>query len=242
MLVGRLLGVGIGLSTVVAVSLLIGTSTMGAVVGSVVFLSCQHHAVRRRHGLLPADAATLVRSMILAVLSGELVDGMPEPVLGWVGVAAAVVMLGLDGVDGAIARRWGGSPAGAGYDADTDAVVVLVLAGAVAAHLGWWVLLIGLLDPLFRLGRRLRTRWRTPLPRSLRRRVCGAAPTAVLIVVLSPSTAQGQASGLSSGADIVLTGIALTLLLVSFAVDVLRLEQSPADLRGESERGRRAEW
>lgn len=218
---------------VAVAALLTGAGALGAGTAVAVLLACQLHTVRRPHRLYPADAVTMLRGCLLALLAAHLALGMPEPSLGWAGVLVAAVMLLLDGVDGIAARRWGGSEAGARYDVATDAVVVLVLSAAAAAQVGWWVLAVGLLDPLFRLGRRLRPRWRAELPVSVRRRVCGALPAPLMIAVLSPVSTSGQGPAgwwqMPTWGPPALAGIALILLLVSYAADVRSLERGADD-------------
>lgn len=81
-----------------------------------------------RTGSRPADAVTIARfvGLLLLVVEGA---GRFDPGL-W---AIAVVVVLLDLVDGAVARRFGGSPQGAVFDMETDQFAVLTLAAIVVA-------------------------------------------------------------------------------------------------------------
>src|SRR5699024_2815612 len=96
----------------------------------------------------PADRVTLFRTVLIggvtamAVLS--LVSG--HPLCQWAVMGLALVAIALDGVDGYVARRTGtASPEGARFDIEADAALVLVLSIPVAALVGWWAVLIGLM-------------------------------------------------------------------------------------------------
>lgn len=80
-----------------------------------------------RAGRRAADVVTIGRCLGLMVLIWLAAGGWPWSF--W--LALAVVLLDL--VDGAVARRWGGSPAGAVLDMETDQLTVLGLAGLVVA-------------------------------------------------------------------------------------------------------------
>lgn len=80
-----------------------------------------------RAGRRAADVVTIGRCAGLMVAIG--ITGR-MPTVGW---SLAVVAVLLDLVDGAVARRFGGSPQGAVLDMETDQFTVLGLASAVVA-------------------------------------------------------------------------------------------------------------
>jgi len=84
-----------------------------------------------RAGRSLADVVTIARFTMLVML---VVEGAPAFGKEWWGVAVAAVLLDL--VDGAVARRFGGSPEGAILDMETDQFTVLVLASLVVWHGG----------------------------------------------------------------------------------------------------------
>ena len=80
----------------------------------------------------PANAITLFRGWLASVLAGALAAAPPHP---WIPVALFAGAVGLDAVDGAVARRTRETVLGARLDGATDALAVLVGA-AVAVALG----------------------------------------------------------------------------------------------------------
>ena len=95
-----------------------------------------------RPRLGPANAITLFRGWLAVVLGGAAVASPPDPRVPVVLFGGAV---GLDAVDGAVARRTRETVLGARLDGATDALAVLVGA-AVAVALGAlpaWYLLAG---------------------------------------------------------------------------------------------------
>ncbi len=93
---------------------------------------------------MPANQVTLVRAILVggvAVLGIESLAGHPHP---WPLALLAAIALGLDALDGKVARRTGTVTAfGARFDMEVDAFLILVLSVVVAPSVGWWVLLLG---------------------------------------------------------------------------------------------------
>jgi len=130
-----------GMSVVLAKPWLL--AAVGAV-SLVVLVALQKPSSPRVWGLGIANAITLFRLALLVVASAV----MPR---AW----AFFVVLVLDGVDGAVARRLGEeSPFGAQLDMETDALFVAVLSLAtLAAGAPWWVLTCGALRYVLVLAR-----------------------------------------------------------------------------------------
>lgn len=209
---------------VLACSVLLGLAVLGAVVRSTVR--------RRGEPYGPADRVTVGRSVLVALAAALLPVGL-APVLGqdggrpadawcWAVFAVALPAWLLDGIDGWVARRTGtATRAGARFDQEVDAVLLLFLSVAVAARIGlpeaWWVVVIGALRYLFLLGLRVRPAWRRELPFSSYRRVVAGIQGGVLLGALVPLIPLPLA--------VTATVVALVLLLVSFGRDVLWLER-----------------
>jgi phosphatidylglycerophosphate synthase len=216
-------------AAVLAVATAAGVAVLGAVVRSTVRRTAEPYG--------PADRVTVARSVLVALcaamllvgLAPVLVDGVQGPAEDWCWAVVAVALPAwlLDGIDGRVARRTGtATRAGARFDQEVDAVLLLVLALAVAARLGlpgaWWVLLIGALRYLFLLGLRARPPWRRPLPFSSYRRVVAGIQGGVLLGALVPLIPLPLAAAA--------TAVALALLLVSFGRDVLWLQRTARGL------------
>ncbi|HBG30717.1 CDP-alcohol phosphatidyltransferase family protein [Candidatus Macondimonas diazotrophica] len=163
-----------------------------------------------------ANHVTAGRGCVLLIW---LVWGWEQPVLGWESVALGTAFLLADGLDGTIARRQGtASPFGARFDLEVDALFVLV-AGLLllrTGQVGAWVLISGLL----RYGYLLAGRWQPALSRALppsrRRAVFGVTNAALLTAGFAPvfSAAWVQA----------MAGVGLTLVLLSFLIDMGALQ------------------
>jgi phosphatidylglycerophosphate synthase len=158
-----------------------------------------------------ADLVTMVRVALLLVVIGAGV-GQVE-FLTW---AAAVGVVLLDLVDGALARRFGGSPGGAVLDMEADQLTTLGLATLVLSIGGKaHVLLLPAMRPAFVLAAWwLRIPAHEPKPvngdNRRGRRVCAAVMIALLIA-LCPATAPVVRD--------VVTAIAVLLLAWSFLGD-----------------------
>ena len=165
----------------------------------------------------PADRVTLVRAVLTAGITGLVVPALTGAAPGW--WRAAVTVMGttalvLDGVDGWVARHTGtSSAAGARFDMETDAALVLVLSVAAASDLGAWVLLIGLARYLLLAAQTLHPRLRDPLPPRFWRKVVAVAQGVGLLVAVSGLVPPAVAApGLA---------VALALLAVSFGTEAV---------------------
>lgn len=170
-----------------------------------------------RPRLGPANAVTLFRGWLAVVLAGAVVAPPPAPRIP---VALFVGAVGLDAVDGAVARRTRETVLGARLDGATDALAVLVGA-AVAVALGSlpaWYLIAGAVWYAYAGSLWRRRRAGAPvyeLPPSRVRPFVGTAQFAVIALALLPSVAgAGGPPWLT-----VLAGTALFALLGSFARD-----------------------
>ena len=143
-------------------------------------------------------------------------------------VGLAGVALGLDVLDGWLARRTGtASVLGARFDGEVDAFLILVLSVYVASGLGWWVVLIGAARYVFLVGEWLVAWLRAPLPARRWRKVVTAWQGVVLTVA--------AAGVLGDGLMRVLLVAALVALAASFGECVLWLwRRRHAGPEGES--------
>ncbi|ELZ31753.1 CDP-alcohol phosphatidyltransferase family protein [Halorubrum tebenquichense] len=168
----------------------------------------------------PANAITLFRGWLAAVLAGAAVAPPPSP---WTPVALFAGAVGLDAVDGAVARRTTETALGARLDGATDALAVLVGAAVAVASgsLAGWYLVAG--GVWYAYARSLWRRRRTgapvyELPPSRVRPFVGTAQFAVVALALLP----GVGGAVGGGEAVWLTalaGLALAALLGSFARD-----------------------
>jgi phosphatidylglycerophosphate synthase len=168
----------------------------------------------------PADRVTLARTVLIggcatiAVL--VLTDALPDR--PWWLTVLVVPALGLDFVDGLVARRTGtSSDAGARLDMEMDAALLLILSIVATQSLGWWVLAIGAMRYAFVAASWVRPNLRHPLAFSSFRRVVAAVQGITLAAALVPVVPIPLARAA--------VAVSLALLLVSFTKDVLRLER-----------------
>ena len=184
-----------------------------------------HHHPRSRFG--PGNRVTMFRAGLVALLAA-LVAGPVRADVAAAGVAVALVVTLLDGVDGWLARRTDmATPFGARFDMEVDACLILVL--AVLAwrfdKAGAWVLLSGLLRYLFVLAGASFEWLRAPLPPSLRRKAVCVVQVLGLVIVLLP--------GVTPDLGRAVAAAGLATLVWSFAVDVAWLWR-PSRLTGPS--------
>lgn len=165
-------------------------------------------------GLGAANRVTLARAVAVALFIGFLPAAPDYADHGWWLALAALATLGLDGIDGWVARRFGASRIGARFDMELDALFILVLAAWLAAldKAGVWVLLLGAMRYVFLLAGWLYSPLRAPLPERYRRKAVCVFQVLILLVGLAPPLSPTL---VSLGAL-----AALALLFWSFAVDV----------------------
>lgn len=170
----------------------------------------------------PANAVTLARAVMVALLAGFLGAGS-EPQLAAAALAIATPALVLDGVDGWLARRSRMESAfGARFDMETDALLLLVLCLLAwqFGKAGAWILAAGLLRYVFVAASRMLPWMQRPLPPSMRRKTVCVAQIVALLVVLAPFVPQSASVPLAAGS--------MALLVWSFAVDVRWLARASA--------------
>jgi phosphatidylglycerophosphate synthase len=143
-------------------------------------------ARRRGDRLGPASWLTLARATlavgVAALAADSFAHGAPVALL----VTLAAVALGLDAVDGWVARRTGMATAlGARFDGEVDAFLILALSVYVAPKYGAWVLAIGAARYVFLAGEWLLPWMRRPLPPRRWRKVVAATQGVVLTVAAS---------------------------------------------------------
>jgi phosphatidylglycerophosphate synthase len=188
------------------------TAAVG-ILASVATLVLYHLPNGRRFG--HGNAVTLVRAGGVAVFVALALE--PEPLRGaqaWPALAAAILLLALDGVDGALARRQGtASGFGARFDMEVDALLILALSGIAfgLGKVGPWVLGLGLMRYAFVLAGCLLPRLAAPLPPSRRRRAICGVQVAVLGLLLAPPIVPPWSTALATAA--------FAALAASFAVD-----------------------
>lgn len=191
-------------------------------VGVTALLGILHRKVDRS-SISVADLITLARASLIAVVLGWAVLvalGSLAPA-SWLLLGITTLALLLDGVDGAVARRWDrATPVGAVLDAETDAVMMVALSVLAAYQVGPWIVLAGALRYLF--GLTWRMRWSAvvplghPLPDRPLRRVIAALSAGSLAAATAPILPGALVFGLCA--------VSLTLLLVSFGLDGIWLE------------------
>ena len=175
-----------------------------------IFLHIRGH--RRR-----ADTVTLVRALLCAALfATHALDPRPT----WGRVVLAILIIVLDGVNGALARRDGPTERGAVFDMESDAFFITTMCGVAHVFLGVnaLVLVIAAMRPIYVVTLALlRLFARPPSPNhagTLRGRLVHVALVVALIADLSPL--------LSGGAKDVVTVAAAALILYSYGADVVR--------------------
>ena len=161
----------------------------------------------RREGLVrlgPANTVTLVRAALVVAVAALVVQSWSGAVPRTLIVAASVVALALDFVDGRLARARGAVTAlGAAFDMETDALLILVLSVYVVPVAGTWVLLIGLARYVLLIASAIWPWLGGPLPPRPWAKVVAAAQGIVLVV---------------AAADVLPTIVAQSLLLVALAL------------------------
>jgi phosphatidylglycerophosphate synthase len=166
-----------------------------------------------RDTLTPADLVTLVRGLLACGVAAVTTQSLPGSPSGVAFLVVAVPALALDAVDGAVARRIGpASPAGARFDGEVDAFLILVLSVAAGPVVGWWVLAAGFARYAFGGAGWMLPWLRSPLPYRYWRKVV----TAVVGVTLTVIAADVLPREMALSAALV----SLLLLVESFGRDV----------------------
>ncbi|OJF96262.1 hypothetical protein AX760_16030 [Pararhizobium antarcticum] len=191
-----------------------------AVIFAFVFLGLPHHRHPRfgYANLVTAMRAGLISLVGAVVLFSDAFGENQIDRMVWATAAAVAFALSLDGVDGYLARRYRQqSMFGARFDMELDAFLILILsiAATVLGKAGAWVLLIGMLRYVFVAAQWFLPWLRNALPASFRRKSICVVQVAALCAVMLPFLTQ-PFSG-------ILCGVALCLLVYSFAVDILYL-------------------
>lgn len=166
----------------------------------------------------PANTLTLLRCGLILLLFTQTGRDLPEAAVSWPLLSIAVAALLLDAADGWIARRFACvSRFGARFDLEVDTALLFALALLLVRsdRAGFWVLLAGLLRPLFVLAGWLYPPLAAPLPASRRRAgICGLAATLLTLALLPP---------LPAGMPAALAALATAALVGSFAIDIRAL-------------------
>ncbi|SNT20000.1 Phosphatidylglycerophosphate synthase [[Luteovulum] sphaeroides subsp. megalophilum] len=187
-----------------------------AAVLAIAGLSLRARYPHARLGL--CNGVTQLRAALVAVIAVPLAaPGVlnQETGLAWTIVALGTLALGLDGLDGWLARRAGlVSEFGARFDMEVDALFALTLALLVAqgGKVGLWVLALAGMRYAFVAAARIWPWLSAPLPESRARKLVCVIQIASLIAILAPPV--------ESGAAVPLAAAALALLLWSFGRDV----------------------
>lgn len=218
-------GLWLAVSAGLAVSVLTGAIVLGqgrgAILSGVAFTLASGGIIRgvaqyyphRRFGA--CNAVTMIRVSLGCALLVSLFTGQ---VTGWAVAGVAALSLGLDGIDGFLARRSGLiSDFGARFDMEVDAAVALILAlhALIGGPVGAEVMVLGLMRYLF-IGAGFIWPWLTaPLFDSMRRKAICVLQIATLIALQIPV--------LSEDVGITLARIASAALLWSFGHDILWL-------------------
>ena len=178
--------------------------------------------VRIRGHRRGADMVTGARVLICMVLFASLAL---DPRAAWWKLGLALLILVLDGVDGALARRAGPTHAGAIFDAESDSFYVATMCGVCHLWLGLaaWIFVIAALRPLYVLAWAVAQRYRpvqSPNRKgSQRARIIFLCTTIALLLALAP--------GVPLMPKHVVTAVAAALLCYSFGVDALASFRPP---------------
>lgn len=179
-----------------------------------------HHPPTR---LGAANGVTLLRAAGAGLLAALAFD--PDPTASWELVAAMALLVGLDGIDGMLARRQRlASEFGARLDMEVDALTILALSGLAfgLGKAGTWILAIGLMRYAFVLAGWAWPTLARPLPPSMRRKTICVLQLAVLTMLLAPPVVPPLSTAFAA--------FALAALTVSFAIDLAWLVDAPAQL------------
>jgi phosphatidylglycerophosphate synthase len=234
-LTGGFLGQAALLATLLAAGRVGGLAVTVAIGIYSVIAALVWHALggleRQHFGL--ANTVTALRAGMIAVLPALiLAPGRVDAVLAWAVVGFGLAALGLDGLDGRIARRRDESSAfGARFDMEVDAGFVLFLSALVAAtgRAGAWIVLAGLMRYLWVAAARVWPLLDAPLPPSLFRKSVCVVLLLLLLLAMAPIVPRSRAP---------LPCIAgLVLLLASFGRDLVWLMRKAGIARAHIKAG-----
>jgi phosphatidylglycerophosphate synthase len=198
----------------------VATGLLGyAVIGLAVVLAASSRLRGPSFGL--PNQITLLRAALACLVGSALLANGQAPIESWSVSTLVAVALGLDALDGRLARRLGRVSAfGARFDMEVDALLILMLALLVwqAGRVDVWVLAIGSMRYAFVLAGLSWSWLRRPLPPSWRRQAVCVIQGLALWVCMLPPVAPWLA-GLAAGG-------ALSALAASFAADIRWLRLS----------------
>ena len=227
-LLGALLGaLWPGLGAHGAVAPVVGYAVAVACAGGGWVLLAQALSRHGRPGLGPADQVTVTRGTLSCVVAAitttsvvaTAAEGAPAAVVGSPLVVLAAVALGLDAVDGWVARHTHTvTLLGARLDMEVDAFLILVLSIAAAQLLGWWVLAIGLFRYALGAATRVAPWLGGSVPPSYWRKAVAALQGIVLTLACTEALPRQTLSGVVVAA--------LVLLAWSFGTQVAQLWQA----------------
>lgn len=164
-----------------------------------------------------ANSITAMRLGLVALLIGMTFDAGIMLSTWWPAALAGLAWL-LDGLDGAVARRFGReSRFGALFDQETDALLILVLTLllAVEGKVGYWIVAAGLMRYVLLAAGRIWPWLAAGLPRRRFRSVVCAIMVGALVICLIPPLTPVSAS--------ILAAFALLALTLSFGKDLIWL-------------------
>lgn len=195
-------------------------SPIGLFAAISVFAGWGLHAHYPHRRLGACNLVTLVRAALISVLVMPVLrpDLLTDHVAAWGFFGVALVAFLLDGVDGWLARRSGLlSVFGARFDMEVDAVfaALLSLIALSGAQAGWWVLGLGFMRYGFVAAGWVLPWLRGDLPERFRRKVVCVIQIGALIALLAPVLLPPLSAAL--------VGVALAVLVWSFALDVIWL-------------------
>lgn len=171
------------------------------------------------------NTVTLGRTLLAALIAGYTAEIsqwvlQPSDRLAWTFALLALTAVGLDGLDGWLARKVGPRSAfGARFDMESDAMLIMILSvlAVLLGKAGVWLLLTGLLRYGF-IGASYPWPWlESTLPDSLRRKANCVVQGIGLSVLVMPIV--------SGAAATVLAVLLVALNSASFLVDVLWLHR-----------------
>jgi phosphatidylglycerophosphate synthase len=164
-----------------------------------------------------ADRVTAVRVLLCVLLfAGHALD----PRAAWWKVCVAILIIVLDGVDGALARRHGPTERGAVFDMESDSFYVITMCGVAQLYLGLgaWIYVAGLLRPLYVcMWAVLLLFVKPPSPN----RKGGSQRGRIVFLVLIISLITNLAPIIPFGVKQVVSAVAVALLCYSFSIDIV---------------------